>query len=295
MAFLRRLAEKPRQLQNGMRDMPENFANGGPIQLALRETLVIISNPRTLMVFAIIVLVFAVTGPFGTLEEQGFIERLGFWLVAQAASWLIAIFSITLADIAFGQRLEPAPFRIVATGIVAGIPVSLASLVFDGMPWRSGEPLDAETILRTFSTSIPLTIAFSALCWLALRNDAVEPDSARHPDVTASLSNIPPILARLPVEKRGALIRLSAADHYVEIVTVNGTGLVLMRLADAIAEAAPTEGMQVHRSHWLALAAVKSVKADGGRMLVEMPHGETIPVSRAQAPELRRRLESNPK
>jgi hypothetical protein len=276
-----------------MRDMPRKFAIGGALQLALRETRDIITNPRTIAVFIIIVAVFAITGPFGTLEQQGLLERFGFWLVAQAMSWTIAIFSIRLADIAFGSGVQPDVLRIGVTGAVAGVPVSLASLAFDGMPWRGGEPLDAETVIRTFATSIPLTVAFSALCWLALRPDTAPPTADG--SLPQAPTGIPPILGRLPVEKRGTLFRLSAADHYVEVATSQGTTLVLMRLADAIAESSPVEGLQIHRSHWVALDAVTKVGPEGGRMVAIMKDGYPVPVSRAQAAELRRRLDARRK
>ncbi|MCU0831003.1 MAG: LytTR family transcriptional regulator [Rhizobiaceae bacterium] len=273
--------------------MPEKFAIGATLQLALRETRGIITDPRTLAVFGIIVSVFAITGPFGTREQLGFIERLSFWLVAQAMSWTVAIFSIRLADIAFGSRLEPAALRIGVTGAVAGVPVSLASLAFDGMPWRDGATLDIATVTATFATSIALTIAFSALCQLALRSDTAPPLSTGV--IAESSPAAPAILARMPLEKRGPLIRLSAADHYVEVTTGHGKCLLLMRLADAIAETEPVEGMQIHRSHWVALDAVTRVGPEGSRMVAVMIDGFSVPVSRAQAKHLRNRVEARRK
>ena len=46
-------------------------------------------------------------------------------------------------------------------------------------------------------------------------------------------------------------------QNYVEVWTERGTHLVLMRLSDAIRETAGENGLQIHRSHWVALGAVK--------------------------------------
>ncbi|MEM6374550.1 MAG: hypothetical protein AAF727_17510, partial [Pseudomonadota bacterium] len=46
----------------------------------------------------------------------------------------------------------------------------------------------------------------------------------------------PRLLNRLPAEQRGALIRISVRDHYVDIVTVQGVTSLLMRFSDAMAE-----------------------------------------------------------
>ena len=71
----------------------------------------------------------------------------------------------------------------------------------------------------------------------------------------ASGAEAPPILERLPADRRGALLHLQMRDHYVEIHTDRGSELVLMRFGDALMELGGTEGMQVHRSHWIARTA----------------------------------------
>jgi hypothetical protein len=270
--------------------MPENFANRGPLHSALREMQSIITNPRLLAVFGIIVLVFTVTGPFGTLEAMGFAQRLGYWFGAQATSWTIAIFSITVADKLFGERISSEPLRVLATGAVAGVPVSLAALLSSYDLWMDGRWPGTGEVARVFFTSIPLTIGFSALSWLVLggREAAATATSAAAPPVQET--EVPSILTRLPAEKRGPLIRLSAADHYVEIVTANGTGLALMRLVDAIAETAPVDGVQVHRSHWVALSAVSRLQTSEGKSRLILNDGVVLPVSRALAAGLRTRL-----
>ena len=92
----------------------------------------------------------------------------------------------------------------------------------------------------------------------------------------------PPILSRLPHDRRGALVALSVQDHYVEVVTSRGRTLVLMRLSDAIAETAPRSGLQVHRSHWIATDQVRAARREGARAVLTMRTGEDIPVSRSR-------------
>lgn len=90
----------------------------------------------------------------------------------------------------------------------------------------------------------------------------------------------PRILQRLPLEKRGRLISISVQDHYVEVVTSAGSALILLRLTDAITEAPPVAGLQVHRSHWIATREVKSARRDGAKAVLTMSDGRDIPVSR---------------
>ncbi|ERM03598.1 hypothetical protein Q644_00945 [Brucella intermedia 229E] len=63
----------------------------------------------------------------------------------------------------------------------------------------------------------------------------------------------PPLLARLKPGNRGAILRLSAEDHYTRIVTSRGgEELLLLRFSDALNEVGNTSGLQIHRSHWVA-------------------------------------------
>ncbi len=95
-----------------------------------------------------------------------------------------------------------------------------------------------------------------------------------------------PTIPRAP-QKRGALIALSAEDHYVRVTTTAGTELVLMRLADAMAEISQTQGLQVHRSHWVALDQVVKVIRIGGRGELTLSDGSTRPISRGFMPAVR--------
>ena len=97
----------------------------------------------------------------------------------------------------------------------------------------------------------------------------------------------PPILERVPLPQRGRLLALSVEDHYVDIVTDRGKTLVLMRLADAMREAAGVPGLQVHRSHWVARDAVVRTHRSDGRLLLELSNGMRLPVSRGYLPQVR--------
>ncbi len=76
-------------------------------------------------------------------------------------------------------------------------------------------------------------------------------------------------------------------DHYVDVRTDKGGTLVLMRLADAIAETEGVAGLQIHRSHWVALEGIEKAVRRDGRLLLRMRDGTELPVSRTFAPAVR--------
>ena len=96
-----------------------------------------------------------------------------------------------------------------------------------------------------------------------------------------------PLLERLPVGVRGPLLHLRMQDHYVEVHTDRGSELVLLRFSDALKELGGTEGMQVHRSHWIARHALKKITRRGSRTFAHLSNGSEVPVSRSYAKSLR--------
>lgn len=88
-------------------------------------------------------------------------------------------------------------------------------------------------------------------------------------------------LERLPPKLRGAaLYAVQAEDHYLRLHTDRGSDLILMRLADAVAELDGLEGAQTHRSWWVAKDAVVSAKRANGRAMLTLKSGVEAPVSR---------------
>ena len=78
-------------------------------------------------------------------------------------------------------------------------------------------------------------------------------------------------------------------DHYVEVHTAAGSELLLLRFRDALREVEGVDGLQVHRSHWVARNAVARVerRRGGGRVALRLVNGSKVPdqpLVRAGAP-----------
>ncbi len=99
------------------------------------------------------------------------------------------------------------------------------------------------------------------------------------------------LAALLPAEKRGAILRMSAADHYVEFFTERGSHLRRMTMKAAMEKADTAEGIQVHRSHWVAYSAMQALERDGERRFLTLRDGSRVPVSRRKVRALRAMLE----
>ena len=85
---------------------------------------------------------------------------------------------------------------------------------------------------------------------------------------------------QLPVEKRGELLCLEMSDHYVKVYTDKGHHMMLMRFKDALAMLESHKGIQTHRSWWVSLAAVESVKKETRKVTLLLKNDIEVPVSR---------------
>ena len=75
------------------------------------------------------------------------------------------------------------------------------------------------------------------------------------------------------------MMRISSDNHHIRITTDDGVEhRILMRLRDAVNEITVEAGMCIHRSHWVALAHIDGVVSEGGKEIVQMSCGGTLPV-----------------
>ncbi|MDE0449641.1 MAG: LytTR family DNA-binding domain-containing protein [Spirochaetaceae bacterium] len=109
----------------------------------------------------------------------------------------------------------------------------------------------------------------------------VSEDSGRHAVVKESR-----FFDRLPDELGRDIIYLSAAAHYVDVVTAAGSASILLRFSDAVAELGDL-GMRVHRSYWAAYAHVKRAVRRDGRTLLLLTDDHEVRVGRNYLAEVR--------
>ncbi len=91
-----------------------------------------------------------------------------------------------------------------------------------------------------------------------------------------------PLLARIPRGLGQDVVYITAAGHFVKVVTTKGFCLIRIRFADAIAEMGET-GIQLHRSYWVAFRHIVTTVRRDDRMAVRVTGSDELPVSRSRA------------
>lgn len=246
-------------------------------QSALRELRDHIWNIRTLTVLLLVGGLLTIVAPFGTGRAMTFLPLAGFWIGIVALTYILGL----SVHVLLGARLRDLPrgVQIAILALVTGAVIAVLLHFLTGALF--GNPSDLQDAL----TDIARDFGIGAIVSLALQIGGAEAGSATTGNTAETTA--PPLLDRLPLEKRGALISLSVEDHYVRVRTTKGEEMLLMRLSDAMREAAPTPGLKVHRSHWVATGAVTAARRDGDRAILTLSHGGDIPASRSHISALK--------
>lgn len=248
--------------------------------------------------FLVTVTLLVYLGPFGTWASLSVPDRLLFWTTTVGANWLVGhiVFNVTIR--AFQTREWPVWIGLVLAGLVTALPgtgtVWLAVAIY-----LDYQPSDLSGAVRLYAQVFVLHLIIGSLTFSLTKKVLRQPDTDPDTDVEPPLqgeragaaSQATPetaLLARLSARSRAELLHLRMQDHYVEVHTAAGRELLLLRFRDALREVANVNGLQVHRSHWVARDAVAGVERRGdGRIILRLVNGSKVPVSRSFAPVLK--------
>lgn len=261
--------------------------NDTALRLALRELQRVLATPVFWAILAVVALVLGLSGPFGTYASMPMPLRLAYWALIVVTTGLAGWFTGTWVVLAFELRDWPFWAGALAACALVGVVVSL---VVHGVnaAWLGTPLLSWQALIQQAPATPLIGVAVTvAIVWTNRRTALPVPAA---PTAEALAPPGPPaqrLLARLPLDKRGTLISLGVQDHYTEVTTSGGRTLVLLRLSDAMAEAEGVPGLQIHRSHWVALAAVARVRRDGARAILTLTDGREVPVSRTFLPDVK--------
>lgn len=218
-------------------------------------------------------LIFAWFGVYGT-GEIPFPERVGYWTLLMA---LGAGCSLFIAPLVFEKWFPTGPpaIPIALAAILISIPITAGIVVIEAVGDGTITPPVwwAQQYVYVLVISTLLTIGG----WALDRFNAQKVASTAPAPAAAGSA----FADRLPVKFRSGLVyAVSAEDHYLRVHTSLGETMILMRLADAVRELASLEGLQTHRSWWVARQGLAEVSRVDGRVTLKLKSGAEAPVSR---------------
>jgi hypothetical protein len=233
---------------------------------------------RALAIALLAALFLTISGAFGS-DEAPFWLRLAYWLplMLGGAVWggLVARFFFSEA----ARSRRPLWLNGLLASVVMSIPLTAVVWVVSRELLSATMGLSALPLL--FGPVFVISALMTALNILLESRPGPETHAGPQP---------PRFLERLPLKLRGAEVwAVEAEDHYLRLHTSKGQDLILLRLADAVAELDGVEGAQVHRSWWVARDAIVDARRADGRASLTLKDGSEVPVSRTYARVLRER------
>lgn len=238
-------------------------------------------DPRHLRGLAIAVLAGVFMASVGALgsNEVPVLIRYAYWITVMLTGGLGGLVVSVLVELGGWYDDRPA-LQGALIVVTLTVPLTLAVWLITGFVFHDPRPALA-TLPFYVGPVFIVTCAMTALNYMAQKEPV-----ATH---AAPAGAAPPrFIERLPLKLRGAaILAVEAEDHYLRLHTSKGQDLILMRLSDAVAELEGLEGARVHRSWWVAKAAVADARRGDGRATLTLTDGATVPVSRAYARALR--------
>lgn len=235
--------------------------------------------------------------------EIGLFYRLAYWIMSVGITvfmwWaFIAILSHTYwkkwPDRAFPSLI------ISMTTVFCIVWIAVGSLILTGVV-----PDYSVVTLWDFIRSGILALVFEfvlvALVWpiyLSKKASPERPDSGT-PSPASAIPELKPAenytiqIGDITVDTR-SLLTIQAQEHYVQLNCINRNGMTRLSITKAIAQLDGVDGMQVHRSWWVARQAAKQLRREDGKQVLELNTGELIPVSRGRSAAVRDWMNSIP-
>ncbi|MEO9468033.1 LytTR family DNA-binding domain-containing protein [Parasphingorhabdus sp.] len=245
-----------------------------------------------LLVMAGIGLILGLLGPFGTYAMPTAL-RLVYWIGFILVGY--AIFRPITRVAGWLDDSTPIPFPAAIIMAVAVASLPLALLIGFAI---NGITMDGSMLGAGFALLYVQCAGIGIAIFLLMRVIFPDGDGSADPATADGQSHAKPdmnhfdgipvkLLDRLPAGFPKKISALGVEDHYVRVLTPERTEMLLMRLGDAIAEMDGIEGMQVHRSWWVARSAIMTSKRDGRNLRLVLDCGLEVPVSRAYVAPLK--------
>jgi DNA-binding LytR/AlgR family response regulator len=216
-------------------------------------------------------------GPFGSYFNGPLPQRVGFQV---ASFWL--------GTLLFGGGVRlllrwPLPTRSLVAAVV--LMTAVLTLPFSALIsslaqtiWPFLRKLSSlEWYLQSLVIAVPVALSLTLLIKRRHRSTALQSEAMASKPVTEGLLGVP----------TSQILCLQMEDHYVRAHTESGSRLILATMSQAIAAIEGNEGLQVHRSWWVARRAVSEIQVQGRSLKLRLVNGLDAPVARSAVTRLR--------
>lgn len=227
------------------------------------------------LAFAVVLgIVFGVLGPFGSFLNGDASLRIVSWTGNMVAGTvLIGALAPPLTRL-FMRAGLPVLAALGLSLVMLNVPGATFAAMYGNWLWPQAvahvRPIDwyVESLIMTMGVLVLWVL-------LNLASQALRRPTA--PEVPSTAS-----------DSREPVLCLQMEDHYVRVHRASGSRLELMTLGQAITRYGG-DGLQVHRSWWVAASAVSVAERDARNLRLHLVNGLMVPVARNRISDVRAR------
>lgn len=241
-------------------------------------------DPIVLVSVGVLSGLLVVSGPFGSYVSMTLAQRFSFWvpaaLIGSVVGLVIECFVARWPGMA-DERRASIVAALLST-LILTVPMQFLMMRF----------IAASRSDLSGLVDIALLIFFSNLGICSLRRAWKEPPRIEPiPSAVPEPQQLPPFVSRLAADLQAPVALITGRNHHIDIETDLGSTSLFMRFSDAVLQMQPVEGMQVHRSHWVAFRRMRRVERIGQRHFLVTDAEMRIPISKSHIDALRLRID----
>lgn len=249
-------------------------SNGSVARFTLREMHALYMSWQMWLLVLVGFLIMSTGHPVTLPQFDSFELRMAFWLIALFFYVVLSeVYALIICKI-WGRAFDrPIPLIILSTPLLMFATYATGALLvvlfepgrppFQVMTWQMN-------LRNIFVAHVFETVA---LLWLIpaqrVRRTAAQP-----------LREITLAGRSLPLH---GIERVKAAEHYLEIYSDSGIEVLRERMATFLEQVGAEDGIQTHRSHWVAAAQAEGLSG----AFLRLKDGTKVPVARGRLTEVR--------
>jgi LytTr DNA-binding domain len=224
-------------------------------------------------------IVFAWFGVYQT-SQFPFPDRVAYWTLLM----FVGAGASTLVNPLVFERWLPGAHPAVQIAVVSAaisVPITTGLVIMEAA--SDGTLSEPSWWWQQYFYVIVLSAIMTTGAWgiILLRKRQPAAPASAATGVPATTIPATAFTERLPVKFRTATIyAVSAEDHYLRVHSSAGEHMLLLRLGDAMRELGNLEGLQTHRSWWVARQGLAETAKGDGRVTLKLKSGVEAPVSR---------------
>ncbi|WP_299282082.1 LytTR family DNA-binding domain-containing protein [uncultured Tateyamaria sp.] len=256
------------------REVHVYVSNGSVAHFTIREMHELYTSWQLWVLICVGFMIMTTGHPVTLPQFDSFGLRLAFWCIA-LAFYLVTSTSYSLVAQWIWDRTigGPIPLILLSTPLVLAATYLTSALLtvmfepgrpaFYSMTWQMN-------LRNVFVAHVFETVA---LLWLlpAQRAQRADQNTAR----SVTLAGRRFVLARIR--------RVKGAEHYLEVYCADGKEVIRERMVTFLEQVGPGDGIQTHRSHWV--ASDSALDLTGSKL--RLRDGEIVPVARGRLEDVR--------